>query len=187
MMFPRLAAAAILVAGVTFAGVALRQAFAQSPLPEQPRFSPFALDGGQQYGAAGGFNFGYGQTDKEMAKLLNDEARHEQEASRLVQQYSHTEDDGERTKIRSKLSDVLDKQFDLQQKRRDLEIKRIEAQLKKVRELMQKRSDAREKIVKRRLDQLLQEADGLGWTPPPGPHVPQYGGFFAPRPTPKID
>jgi hypothetical protein len=181
MKFPRLAAALGLVAVAVLAGAAIRQAVGQSPLPEQPRFQPGVALGYQTpYGAAPQFGFAPGQSDKEMAKLLGDEARQEQEAARLVQQYSHTEDDGERTKIRSKLAEVLEKQFDLQQKRRDLDIKHIEAQLKKVRQLMEKRSDARRAIIDRHLDQLLREADGLGWTPPPGPHVPQFGGYYGP-------
>jgi hypothetical protein len=36
---------------------------------------------------------------------------------------------------------------------------------------MKKRGDARQDIVKNRLDQLIREADGLGWTAPPG--IPQ--------------
>jgi hypothetical protein len=33
---------------------------------------------------------------------------------------------------------------------------------------MKKRADAQKSIVEKHLDQLLREADGLGWTPPGG-------------------
>ena len=78
-----------------------------------------------------------------------------------------TEEDAERTKIKAKLSEALNKQFEQQQKRRELELARAEAQLKKVRELMKKRGEERKTIVEKRLDQLVREADGLGWTAPP--------------------
>ena len=62
----------------------------------------------------------------------------------------------------------MEKEFDLQQKRRDLDLVRVEARLKKVRDLMKKRSEARQSIIDKRLDQLIREAEGLGWTPPAG-------------------
>jgi len=37
-----------------------------------------------------------------------------------------------------------------------------------VRELMRKRTDAKQTIVEKHLDQLIREAEGLGWTAPPG-------------------
>jgi hypothetical protein len=112
--------------------------------------------------------------DPEMGRLMNEESKLEREVGKLVQDYSRTEDEGQRSKIRTKLSTILQSQFDLQQKRRDLEVTRIETQLKKLRELMQKRTAARQSIVEKRLDQLLREADGLGWTPPAGPGIRNY-------------
>jgi hypothetical protein len=111
----------------------------------------------------------YGQrADGEAHKLMENEANSEREARRLVDEYAHTENDSQRSKIKNKLADVLDKQFDLQQKRRELEVAQIENQLKKLRELMRKRSEGRQTIVEKRLDQLLREAEGLGWTSPAG-------------------
>lgn len=104
--------------------------------------------------------------DPEMTKVLTDEARLDQEASAIVEEYARTEDEGQRSKLKSKLSAALEKQFDLQQKRRELEVARIETQLKKLREVMRKRTDARQAIVDKRLDQLVREAEGLGWTTP---------------------
>lgn len=119
----------------------------------------------------------YGQrVDGEAHKLMESEANSEREARRLVEEYAHTDNETQRAKIKSKLSEVLDKQFDLQQKRREMEVAQIEAQLKKLRELMRKRSEARQTIVEKRLDQLLREAEGLGWTSPSG------GGPFGNRP-----
>jgi hypothetical protein len=106
--------------------------------------------------------------DPELGKLWAEESKLEREASGLVSAYARTDDDGQRVKLKKKLADVLEKQFDQQQKRREAEVARVEAQVKKLRQLMSKRGEARESIISRRLDQLLREAEGLGWTPPPG-------------------
>ncbi len=113
------------------------------------------------------------RADAEMDKLVQEEAAAEREVAKLIESYTHAEGDTERSKIKSKLESALEKEFDLQQKRRDLELTRVEARLKKVRELMKKRSEARQSIIDKRLDQLLREADGLGWTPPPGINLRQ--------------
>ena len=113
------------------------------------------------------------EADAEMDKLVQEEAAAEREVASLIESYGHTEGDGVRSNIKSKLEAALEKEFDLQQKRRDLELTRVEARLEKVRELMKKRGDARQSIIDKRLDQLLREADGLGWTPPPGVNLRQ--------------
>ena len=52
--------------------------------------------------------------------------------------------------------------------------------MKKLRDVMKKRSDARATIIDKRLDQLLNEASGLGWSTPRGSGVsgisPSYSG-----------
>ena len=111
--------------------------------------------------------------DPEMHPLVQEEAVAEREVVELIDSYKRTENDVERSKIKSKLAALLEKEFDLQQKRRDLELSRAEARLKKVRDLWKKRSDARQTIIDKRLDQLIREADGLGWTPPPGINLRQ--------------
>jgi hypothetical protein len=131
--------------------------------------------------------------DAEMDKLVQEEAATEREVAALIESYTHTEGDKGRSDIKSKVATALEKEFDLQQKRRDLELSRVEARLKKVRELMKKRSEARQSIIDKRLDQLLREADGLGWTPPPGVNLHQNNPFVGkngprggfPRPLPK--
>jgi hypothetical protein len=130
---------------------------AAQALPAQSDFSP--------YGAG---NFVFRSSDPELEKLHAQEAQVESEVHSLLAQYGQTEKEGDRSAIKKKLSASLEKQFDLQQKRRDLEVARIEAQLKKLRELIKKRSDSRQTIIDKRLDQVLQEAEGLGWTSPHG-------------------
>jgi hypothetical protein len=107
--------------------------------------------------------------DPEMAKIHEAEASAHREVQSLMREYKATEDADKRDKIKTKLSAALAKQFDAQQKRRDLELTRVETQLKKLRELMKKRGEERKTIIERRVDQLVRDAEGLGWAPPPGP------------------
>ncbi len=86
----------------------------------------------------------------------------------LIGEYSKTQDETKRASIKSELTTLLDQQFNMQQKHREAEVKNIEDQLKKLRDVMKKRSENRQSIVNNRLEQLLREAEGLGWAPPHG-------------------
>jgi hypothetical protein len=117
--------------------------------------------------------------DPEMQKLLGEEGKSEREAEGLVREYANKENASDRAKIKAKLTEVLGKQFDAQQARRDAELSRLEAQVKKLRELMKKRSEARQTIVDKRLDQLISAAEGLGWNTSPG--LPRTDMLAVPR------
>jgi hypothetical protein len=97
--------------------------------------------------------------------------RAQQDASQLAQKYIKTEKEEEKREIRKQLNDVLNKQFEahLQQQKKELE--ELEKQIENLRKILQKRQDAREKIIERRFEQLVQEAEGLGWSVP-GSHGP---------------
>jgi hypothetical protein len=118
--------------------------------------------------------------DPEVTKLRSDETTAERDVARLVTEYSRAQGEAARSKIKSSLATALEKEFDLQQKRRDMEVTAVEARIKKVRELMQKRSDARQSIIEKRADQLIREADGLGWTAPSGINLPNVPNRFPP-------
>jgi hypothetical protein len=109
-----------------------------------------------------------GPADSPMGRLNQEEARAERETASLLDKYSKATDDAQRSKLKTQLSTALEKQFDLQQKRREMELKQVEERLARLRTLMQKRSDAKQTIIEKRLDQLVREAEGLGWTAPPG-------------------
>jgi hypothetical protein len=80
----------------------------------------------------------------------------------LVKQFAKAKGE-EREKIKAKLSDALEKAFDLRQKRHQEEIAALEAQVSKLKELVQKRQANRGEIVTKRFEQLVREAEGLGW------------------------
>ena len=85
------------------------------------------------------------------------------EANEIRHKLESATTDAQRSEVRAKLSENLGKQFDLRQKRHGLEIESLEAQVKKLKELVRKRQDSREEIISRRVDQILREAEGLGW------------------------
>jgi hypothetical protein len=180
MKMARLATLGMMLGALTV--VAIWQAAAQPPDEKAPsnRFYP-QPPGNLPLGGQPGFPGG--RPDPETDKLRAGEIKADQEVSALIVEYGRTTDDVKRGALKTKLSTALEKQFDLQQQRRDLEASRIEAQLKKLRELMKKRTDARQTIVERRLDQLLREAEGLGWTTPASPSGQRPAGLTLPYST----
>lgn len=92
-----------------------------------------------------------------------EEANLAHEADQLGRQLAEAKSDSDRDKIKSKLSEILEKQFDLRQHRHESEIEALETQVKKLKELVQKRQDNRRDIIAKRLDQVVRDAQGLGW------------------------
>jgi hypothetical protein len=90
------------------------------------------------------------------------------EASQLLRSYSQAKDEKQRDKLKAQLSKALEKEFDLKQKYRRLELDWADSAVKKAREVLGKRAEQRQTIIEKRLDDLLKEADGLGWTEPSG-------------------
>lgn len=93
----------------------------------------------------------------------------------LVQQYRKAEKDEEKKEIRKKLADELGKQFDEHMKQQEKELANLEKQINDLKVLMQKRQNARTTIIDRRLDQMIQDAEGLGWN---APGHPQHAGIW---------
>jgi hypothetical protein len=88
------------------------------------------------------------------------------QAESLAAQYGAAKEDADKEKVRAKLRDVLDKQFEVHHQRREEELAKLEARVRSLRELLTKRKDQRQSIVDRRLEQLLRDAEGLGWSGP---------------------
>jgi hypothetical protein len=106
--------------------------------------------------------------DPEMAKLAVAEAELADSSEALLSQYAAADKPDEQKRLKAEIRDALEKQFDVQHERRELELARVEDRIKKVREQLKKRNEARQTIVDRRLDQLINDVDGLGWTAPAG-------------------
>ncbi len=111
-----------------------------------PRFQP---DDGQVLAA-------YPVT-KDPDKLL---ARRTEELARKL---GEVKSESEKSEIKTELAAALEKQFDLRQKRHHDEIAELEAKVKQLKDLVEKRQENRREIVAKRLDQILRDAEGLGW------------------------
>jgi hypothetical protein len=187
-----------------FAGQALAQVFAQTAAPAtptaaaaagvapatatppvQPRVvAPLSVGAPPQAGvlvprSPGGFATIFAGNapaadDPEMAKLIESENALAHESDGLIGQYGATENYQEREKLKTKLREVLAKQFDVQRQRRERELKSIEDRLSKLRDQLKKRTDARETIIDRRIESLISDAEGLGWTPPAAGNHPSF-------------
>jgi hypothetical protein len=86
-----------------------------------------------------------------------------QQATQLARKLSDAKSDSDRDKIKGDLHDLLEKQFQLRQGRHEKEIEALENQVKKLKDLVRKRNDNRREIISKRLDQIVSDAEGLGW------------------------
>lgn len=121
---------------------------------------------------------GEGMSD-EMQGLMQQDGEIEAQVQATVAEYSGSDlDSSDRDAKRQALTELLEKQFDARQQRRELEIKQIEERVKKLREALDKRTSAKQKIIERRLNDLLTDAEGLGW----GDAAPGAVGFGGPSP-----
>jgi hypothetical protein len=97
------------------------------------------------------------------------------EAAELARKLAKAENEDEKSQLRDKLTALLNQVFDEHLKQQQKELDDLETQIRNLRALMKKRSAAKQTIVERRIEQLIQDADGLGWNTPnaPGLHL-QY-------------
>jgi len=108
------------------------------------------------------------EDDPEMGELAQVEAQASQESAEILSRYAATDNAADQKELKAKLRTALDDQFRVQLKRQQLELTRIEERVRKLRDQFKKRNDTRDTIIDRRLDQLINEAEGLGWTQPSG-------------------
>jgi hypothetical protein len=85
------------------------------------------------------------------------------EIRKLAQSYTETEPESSKKEIASKISALVAKQFDSRQEAKQQELIKLEEQLAKLKELHGKRAKQKDRIVGDRVQQILLEADGLGW------------------------
>jgi len=116
--------------------------------------------------------------DEAQRLLAQADGELEGEVQRLVGEYSNPDvDEATRGSLKQSIVGALEKQFSLRQQHREREIQQIEERVKKLREALDKRAAAKEKIIERRLNDLLTEAEGLGWGDAgPGPRGFNFGG-----------
>jgi hypothetical protein len=81
----------------------------------------------------------------------------------LARQLGEAKSDADREKLKAKLVEILEKQFDLKRRRHEAELEALEAQVKKLKDMVRVRGENRRQIISDRLEQILRDAQGLGW------------------------
>jgi hypothetical protein len=115
-----------------------------------------------------------GSTDGRLYTLQN-------QSMQLAQQMAKAENDDDKRELRKKLTQVLEQLFDAHLKEQQKDLDDLEKQVARLKKLLSKRREAKEAIVERRLEQLVQEAEGLGWNAPNAPRgIPYLGGANVP-------
>jgi hypothetical protein len=108
------------------------------------------------------------------------------QATQLAQQYAKATKEDEKKDIRKKLTDVLAQQFDQHAQEQQKELEELEKQIVNLKALLKKRQDAKSSIVERRLEQLIQDVEGLGWNAPGTPRTVSPFGAAGYAPAPHI-
>jgi hypothetical protein len=126
----------------------------------QPAATTPSIGGPRGYGQPNTF-FNHAWVDSSHGS--GEEANLMRQAEQLARRLADAKSDSDRDKIKGDLRDMLEKQFELRQRRHEQEIEALEAQVKKLKDLVRRRSDNRREIVAKRLDQIVSDAEGLGW------------------------
>jgi hypothetical protein len=112
------------------------------------------------------------------------------QAHELAQKWVKADKDETKRDLSTKITDLLNQQFDLHSKQQQKELEDLEKQIAELRSVLRKRQDAKSAIVDRRLQQLLQDAQGLGWQSPSNPfitgHMPSIPSRHTLTPVPAV-
>ena len=81
----------------------------------------------------------------------------------ILRKYAKTTEHAERTSLAALLTQTVAKQFSARQENRLKELQRLEEQLKRLQSIQERRDKEKARIVDTRVQQLLRDADGLGW------------------------
>jgi hypothetical protein len=149
----------VLAVSVLAAGIACSWTFAQEQ-PKQPGAAPAASSSLPPRGQYSDLQLNaflpmQGGSQKEQAQVI-----------KLVKEFTKATKEEDKKKIRTEITDLLAKQFDQHMKQQQKELEDLEKQIASVKETMKKRQDSKSTIVDRRVEQLILDADGMGWNVP---------------------
>ena len=84
----------------------------------------------------------------------------------LLGRYRNATDTAARSELRQEIGEAVAQEFDARQAVREHELKQLIEQVQRLKAMHGRRNKAKATIVRDRVDQLLREADGLGWDGP---------------------
>jgi hypothetical protein len=87
----------------------------------------------------------------------------ERRIAELLAKWKETEDPADRRKLEESLRGTVKEEFEARLGFHEKEVEQLEARVKQLREQLERRRDKQDEIVDFRVQQLLREAQGLGW------------------------
>ena len=117
-----------------------------------------------------------------MPRPVDDSQIVEEKVHRLVDQWKAAKNESDRREIEQELRDAVKGQFNARLAPQRKELEELESQVKQLREKLELRLKKQDEIVDFRVQQLLREAQGLGWGTEP--ETPTRGGFPGGLPSP---
>jgi len=103
--------------------------------------------------------------DAEGTRLVHRYDELERKVMDLSKRREQAESPGDRAKLRAQIEDLTGQQFDLRVQARESEIARLERRLADVEATVQQQKALREKIIEKRVQDLLVENNDLRWEP----------------------
>jgi hypothetical protein len=99
----------------------------------------------------------------EEAAAAQRETKRNEDQQILLQRWKTTKDEADRGKIQAELQKILKECFEEHATKQDKEIKQLEAKVKRLSDHLDLRMKKKNEIIEMRLQQLLRDAEGLGW------------------------
>ncbi len=100
--------------------------------------------------------------DPELYQLLKDDQEFERKTADLAMRWRRAPKN-EREALQQELTDAVSQHFELRQRRRRLQLERLEQELQSLRKAIEKREQAREAVIHRRVAELLGIEEELGF------------------------
>jgi hypothetical protein len=116
------------------------------------------------------------EVDPKTEELTRTYNERRNEVNELVKKYKTNEDASKNEALRKQIAETTAIQFDLRQQMRELEVEKLRKRLTAVEASVAKRNELKDKIVEKRVADILREPDQLQWDEFPR---------VAPTPTPK--
>ncbi len=94
------------------------------------------------------------------------DAKQQSHSIELAKEYAKANRDDVKKELKKQLSDSLNKEFDQLAQHQQAELDELEKQVAELKIVLKKRKESRNTIVERRLEQLILDAEGMGWGSP---------------------
>lgn len=101
--------------------------------------------------------------DPEFARKLIEDSLLEYRIDLLVDRYNRATSAEDKERIKSQIKALLSDQFDVRQWIRQRRLDGLEKQIRELEEELKRRNESREKLIQKRLNELLSESEEVGW------------------------